>query len=226
MRVSLSALLPTQAAASELGGGLAVRDLALERGGSWLFSDIAFSIPPGTGLVLRGANGSGKTSLLRILAGLTAADAGTVAWNGEAWRAGNSAQRARSLYVGHANALKDELTAAENLAEALTFDGLSISDETQYQALDNVGLLARRHVHARRLSQGQKRRIGLARLALSPKPLWLLDEPTNALDDDGVAMFSQLVSNHLRAGGIACIASHVPLAIAAPLAEFQLGAPS
>ena len=224
MRVSPSALMPTPAAASELGGGLTVRDLALERGDNFLFSAIAFAIPPGTGVVLRGANGSGKTSLLRILAGLTVADAGTVAWNGEAWRAGNSSQRAHSLYVGHANALKDELTAAENLAEALSFDGLSIAYEAQYQALENVGLLARRHVPARRLSQGQKRRIGLARLALSPKPLWLLDEPTNALDSEGVAIFSQLVGNHLRAGGVACIATHVPLSIAAPLAEFHLGA--
>ena len=199
-----------------------VRDLALERGGHWLFAAVGFAVAPGTGLVLRGANGSGKTSLLRILAGLTASDTGEVAWNGATWRTGSAVQRINSLYVGHANALKDELTAAENLAEALAFDGLSISAEAQYRALENVGLLARRNVPARRLSQGQKRRIGLARLSLSNKPLWLLDEPTNALDSEGVTIFSRLVRDHLAGGGIACIATHMRLDIAATLAEFNL----
>jgi heme exporter protein A len=202
--------------------GLRARGLALERGGNLLFSGLSFVVPAGTGLVLRGANGSGKTSLLRILAGLTTPDAGEVDWNGQSWRAAGSAQRAASLYVGHANALKDELTAAENLAEALAFDGLAIGAEAQFQALENAGLVARRHVHGRRLSQGQKRRIGLARLSLSNKPVWLLDEPTNALDADGVAIFSRLVREHLNGGGIACIATHVPLDVAAPLVVFNL----
>ena len=203
--------------------GLAAHGLALERGGNWLFSELGFAIPPGTGLVLRGANGSGKTSLLRILAGLTVPDAGEVRWNGVRWRAGGGAQRAGSLYVGHANALKDELTAAENLAEALAFDGLVIGEVVQYRALEKVGLLSRRQVPARRLSQGQKRRIGLARLSLSTKPVWLLDEPTNALDAGGVAIFSRLVRDHLLNGGVACIATHMPLDVAAPLVEFSLG---
>ncbi len=199
---------------------LAARGLALERGGRALFSGLSFSVPAGTALLLRGANGSGKTSLLRILAGLTRADAGEIYWNSNVWRSGGAGQRAASLYIGHANALKDELSAAENLAEALAFDGLEIDDDAQRRALEQVGLWSRRQVMARRLSQGQKRRIGLARLSLTNKPLWLLDEPTNALDAEGVALFSAMVRAHLAAGGVACIATHVPLAIGA--AELNL----
>ncbi|HEX9390004.1 MAG TPA: cytochrome c biogenesis heme-transporting ATPase CcmA [Usitatibacteraceae bacterium] len=200
---------------------MAVRGLALERGGRALFTGLSFSVAPGNGLVLRGANGSGKTSLLRILAGLTRADAGEVVWNGKAWRGGGGDQRAGGLYIGHANALKDELTAAENLAEALAFDGLKIDDEVQELALEQMGLRSRRQVPARRLSQGQKRRIGLARLSLSAKPLWLLDEPTNALDTEGVAIFTRLVQQHLADGGVTCIATHVPLDLSA--GELNLG---
>jgi heme exporter protein A len=187
---------------------LNAQDVGLSRGPRLLFSGLNFSIKTGEALVLRGANGSGKTSLLRVLAGLTTPDHGRATWCGEKLARGNA------IYLGHTNALKDDFTAAENLADALAFDGVSsiISVEAQHDALAKVGLAERRDVLARRLSQGQKRRIGLARLMLARQPLWLLDEPTNALDADGVKLFETIVNSHLIAGGLACIATHLPLA--------------
>jgi heme exporter protein A len=197
--------------------------LTLSRGPRRLFAGLSFTLTAGQALVLRGANGSGKTTLLRVLAGLTVADGGDVRWNGERWTALCASQRAATLYLGHTNALKDELTAAENLAESLAFDGVAIAHGLQGRSLDEMGLAERHHLPARRLSQGQKRRVGLARLTLSRKPLWLLDEPTNALDSEGVALFSNVVAGHLQHGGMACIASHLPLAFDASVHELVLG---
>ena len=202
---------------------LSATGLKLSRGPRRLFADLSFTLTAGHALLLRGANGSGKTSLLRVLAGLTVADGGELSWNGERWVALCAGQRSVSLYLGHINALKDELTAAENLAESLAFDGVAIAENLQQQSLNSMGLANRHHLPARRLSQGQKRRVGLARLALARKPLWLLDEPTNALDAEGVALFSAVVARHLQQGGMACIASHLPLTIAAPVHELTLG---
>jgi heme exporter protein A len=191
---------------------LSAQDVGLSRGPRLLFSGLNFSIKTGEALVLRGANGSGKTSLLRVLAGLTTPDQGRATWCGA--RCGDKLARGNAIYLGHTNALKDDFTAAENLADALAFDGASatISVGAQDDALAKVGLAERRNVLARRLSQGQKRRVGLARLMLASQPLWLLDEPTNALDADGVALFEAIVNSHLAAGGLACIATHLPLA--------------
>lgn len=202
---------------------LSVNGLTLLRGSRHLFTNLTWTLDSGQALILRGANGSGKTSLLRVLAGLTVADEGEMRWKGDRWTALCAGQRASSLYLGHTNAVKEELTAAENLAEALAFDGVSVSSVVQAQALEAVGLADRLHLPVRRLSQGQKRRIGLARLALARKPLWLLDEPTNALDMEAVALFSKTVDAHLQQGGLACIATHLPLAIAATVNELVLG---
>ena len=202
---------------------LSVTGLSLSRGSRPLFSGLSYVLEAGEALVLRGANGSGKTSLLRVLAGLTAADEGELRWHGEKWTPLCAAQRASVLYLGHTNALKDELTAAENLAEALSFDGVGMSHEGLLGAMNDAGLARREDLAARRLSQGQKRRIGLARLQLAKKPLWLLDEPTNALDAEGVAYFSKLVEAHLKNGGMACIATHLSLNIPVPVRELALG---
>lgn len=207
---------------------LSAQDVGLSRGPRLLFSGLSFSIKTGEALVLRGANGSGKTSLLRVLAGLTTPDHGRATWCGA--RCGDKLARGNAIYLGHTNALKDDFTAAENLADALVFDGVSsnassaISIEAQHDALAKVGLAERRNVLARRLSQGQKRRIGLARLMLARQPLWLLDEPTNALDADGVALFEAIVNSHLAAGGLACIATHLPLAFGNASRELFLDA--
>lgn len=201
---------------------LRAKNLTLTRGGRPLFTNLNFTIARGEALVLRGANGSGKTSLLRVVAGLTVADDGVISWGDVVWKSASIAQRANVLYLGHANALKDELTAAENLADGLGFDGVVTSSGNQLGALDRVGLTTRRDLQARRLSQGQKRRIGLARLLLAQKPVWLLDEPTNALDADGVALFTEIVDEHLARGGIACIATHLTMQIQAPVHELNL----
>ena len=217
----------TTGSAHTLGG----RNLRLDRGTRSIISDLTFETASGQVLVLRGANGSGKTSLLRILAGLTIPDAGAVLWNGERMKALSSTWRSSALYLGHTNALKDDFTAQENLVDALSIDGINVEPAAQLAALDSVGLLDRRRVLTRRLSQGQKRRVGLARLALAlsqtpRKPVWLLDEPTNALDSQGVSLFTRLISDHLDRGGIACIATHLALNLASPVKEMNLDSPS
>jgi heme exporter protein A len=200
---------------------LKAHNLSLTRGPRLLFQGLSFDVKAGEALVLRGANGSGKTSLLRLLAGLTVPDGGRATWGGEPM------PRGIAIYQGHANALKDDFTAAENLADALAFDGVVTNKDDQGQALEKVGLAERQHVLARRLSQGQKRRVGLARLLLANtsfnKPLWLLDEPTNALDAEGVALFEGVVNTHLARGGMACIATHLPLAFGKAGRDLMLG---
>ena len=208
---------------------LAARNLRLERGAHSIISRLSFTVGSGQALILRGANGAGKTSLLRILAGLTLPDAGDIHWNGAKMKALSAQWRAATLYLGHTNALKDDFSADENLLDALAIDGITVARTAQLAALERVGLLDRREIPARRLSQGQKRRIGLARLSLAlsqrtPKPLWLLDEPTNALDRDGVALFTRLISEHLDHGGIACIATHLVLELSVPVTELNLDA--
>jgi heme exporter protein A len=192
-------------------GPLKAEGLQVTRGPRQLFSDLSFEIASGEILVLRGANGSGKTTLLRIVAGLTQPDQGGVQWSGRAWKQKDAERRAVCLYLGHAHALKDELTALQNLKLALALDGIEAGEDACAHALDACGLTARHHVQVRRLSQGQKRRVGLARLALSDKPLWLLDEPTNALDVEGIERFSALILEHAARGGIAAVATHLPM---------------
>jgi heme exporter protein A len=219
------------ASGTKLAHELVASNLRLDRGTRSIIRALTFSVGSGQALILRGTNGSGKTSLLRILAGLTIPDAGTVAWDGQRMKSLSAAWRHAVIYLGHTNALKDDFTAQENLHDALTIDGMNVAPAAQLAALDTVGLLDRRHVLARRLSQGQKRRIGLARLTLAlshhpRKPLWLLDEPTNALDDKGVALFTGVISEHLKGGGIACIATHLAFNLPSSLKELDLDSQS
>lgn len=203
------------------------RALALERGTRCLFTSLNCSIDAGQSLILRGANGTGKTSLLRVLAGLTAPDEGQVLLHGRAVSALSAPARTAMLYLGHLNALKDDFTAQENLVDQLALDASDASISARERAIEEVGLSGCRDVLARRLSQGQKRRVGLARLRLNAgstcKPVWLLDEPTNALDAEGTALFLQTVDHHLALGGIAVIATHLPLALTGAMAELQMG---
>ena len=201
---------------------LAARSLALGRGERWLFRDLSFDVAPGEALVLRGANGVGKTSLLRVLAGLVTPDAGEFLLNEQPCPPLSVRHRDAMLYVGHANALKDDFSAAENLADQLALDAIHATRESQLDALRQVGLLTRRQVAARKLSQGQKRRIGMARLLLGERPVWLLDEPTNALDDGGVALFVEMVDAHLAKGGVAVIATHLTLPLRTPVRELLM----
>jgi heme exporter protein A len=190
---------------------LEAQDLAAQRGHARLFSGVTLSVASGRALAVTGPNGSGKTTLLRMLAGLTAPAAGTIRLNGESLRPFDPRFRAAVAFVGHLPALKDELTASENLASLVALGGGEASRERLATALDAVALTRQRDLPARVLSQGQRRRIGLARLALAGKSLWILDEPTTALDADGSAHLARIVREHLDTGGSAVMATHQPL---------------
>lgn len=201
---------------------LSGEDLSLTRGERMLFRNLSVDVMPHEALILRGANGVGKTSLLRILAGLTRADEGKLLLDSAPLSPLSTAHRATTRYVSHANELKDDLTAEENLHDQLAIDAIQSTHETRLAALNRVGLLTRRHVSARKLSLGQKRRVGIAKLLLCDKPIWLLDEPTNALDDAGVALLLTIIDAHLAKGGAAVIATHLPIALTATTRELVM----
>jgi heme exporter protein A len=203
---------------------LEAHDLAAQRGYARLFSDVAFSVAAGRALVVSGPNGSGKTTLLRMLAGLTAPAEGVIRWHGARVKPFDPRLRAAVAFVGHLPALKDDLSAAENLASLVALsDGEAKSDRIA-AALEAVALGKRASLAARALSQGQRRRIGLARLALCGKPLWILDEPATALDADATALLTRMMREHLDAGGSAVVATHQPLDLpAARAAALALG---
>ena len=187
------------------------------RGERTLFSGVGFSLAPGALLRVTGSNGSGKTSLTRMLCGLLEPAAGEVRWEGENIRALRDEYWGRLLYIGHANALKDDLTATENLAFAGGIAGLTVSRERVHAALARFGLAGRERLPVRVLSQGQRRRAALARLAVSEaQPLWILDEPFAALDAAGVDLVQSLAGEHLARGGMVVLTTHQDARIKAP----------
>jgi len=190
---------------------LEAHDLAARRGTLLLFDGLSLRVPPGEALVVSGRNGSGKTTLLRILAGLSRPAAGRATWNGQDVARHDPATRADTCFAGHLPALKDELTASENLRALAMLAGSAPDDATVRQALADVGLDSRRNLPARALSQGQRRRVALARLPLGTQRLWLLDEPATALDTDGLALLAALVARHLAGGGTVVAATHQAL---------------
>ena len=192
---------------------LEAQKLAARRGFATLFTGLSFRVDLGEALVVSGANGTGKTTLLRIVAGLTAPASGTLRWNGEAVAPLDPEFRRALAYAGHLPALKDELTAEENLASLLLLDGEAVSGEALRDALDDVALARQRELPARVLSQGQRRRIGLARLMMLARPLWILDEPTSALDASGTEFLTRQLARHLAGGGILVAATHAPLGL-------------
>ncbi len=196
---------------------LRAQGLAALRGERLVFAHIAFAVPPGGALLLEGPNGSGKSTLLRVVAGLGRAEAGTLTWSGEDALSDRTAHAARVAYLGHLDAVKPGLTTAENLA---FWAGRAEAEA----ALDRLGLLKLADLPARMLSAGQKRRLALARLALSPAPIWLLDEPTLGLDSASVARLGAILATHREAGGLVLAATHLPLPL--PSAERLVLAPT
>ena len=191
-----------------VANSLRVEGLACERGTRTLFRSLEFGLCAGEWLHVRGANGAGKTSLLRLLAGLAVPHEGAVRWNGvELPRAGDDF-RSAVIYLGHRNGLKEDLSALENLRLAAALDGQHLGEVPVLRALSRMGLRGREDLPLRVLSQGQHRRALLARLLLRPAALWILDEPLSALDTGAVDLIGELVEAHLHAGGLAVLTSH------------------
>ncbi len=200
-----------------------VRGLACRRGERILFRDFDLDLQPGELVWLRAANGYGKTSLLRVLAGLGKPEAGTVAWP-----PGPFDRRLPLLYLAHANALKDDLTVAESLRYLVKLHALDASEPAMAAAIRRFGLHPRRHAPTRALSQGQRRRVALMRLCLShPQATWILDEPYDALDAEGVGLVGGLLAEHAARGGNALFTSHVTPEIGGQVPRIvQLDAPA
>jgi len=180
-----------------------------------LFSGLSFTIEPGEMLQIEGRNGAGKTSLLRILAGLSSPDAGEVRWQGVNTRRQRDVFHQQLLYLGHQPGIKSVLTAFENLAFYLSVNRQSVKGKADadaiYQALENVGLLGYEDVTVAQMSAGQQRRVALARLWLSDAPLWILDEPLTAIDKEGVATLIALFEQHTQQGGMVLLTTHQDL---------------
>lgn len=203
------------------------RALACTLGTRRLFQSLDFTLSPGQWIMLTGANGAGKSTLLRIIAGLVAPTGGQVLWQGEARDARDPAWHARVVYQGHANGWKEQLSARENLLMQARLD-LPAESPAQREAaadaaIERVGLTRQRRLAFVRLSAGQRRRLGLARLALSRRPLWLLDEPTTALDTDGQKLFAGLLDEQAGRGGCALVATHLDFPTASPSRPLRLG---
>lgn len=185
---------------------LTVQGLACRRGERLLFRGLDFALLPGQVLWLRGRNGCGKTSLLRILAGLSSPEQGTVR------------QAGRPAYLAHSNALKDDLSVLESLQFLALLHGGAADAATCSAALRRAGLHDRRHAPVRTLSQGQRRRVALSRLFMQASArVWILDEPFDALDSDAVATLNQALQEHARAGGGVVLTSHLDLTLDDPL---------
>ncbi len=188
---------------------LEIRDATCERGGRTLFQALQCTVQPGQLLRVLGANGSGKTSLLRMVCGLLPPAAGQILWRGEATRALGDNFARQLVYLGHAAAIKDDFSAHENLELACALGGQQVAAPALTAALRDAGLTGRARAPARQLSQGQRRRVALARLVLAAGvPLWVLDEPFNALDTAATAWLGGLVRAHLGRGGVVVLTSH------------------
>jgi heme exporter protein A len=204
--------LPVDAARDLVG-----EDLACRRGERLVFAGVDFRLGAGGALVLTGTNGSGKSSLLRLLAGLLTPAAGRLCWSGVPVAQEPAAYRSAVHYVGHLDATKPVMTPRETLGFWAALRGAEASASAIAGALAAFGIEAVADWPCRWLSAGQRRRLALARLVVCPASIWLLDEPTSALDSDGEARLVAAIAGHRDGGGRVMVATHQPIALDAPL---------
>lgn len=190
-------------------------NLECMRGDRTLFKNINFSLESGGLMQVRGSNGSGKTSLLRILCGLAPPIYGEILWDTNNIRSLGEKYRNAITYLGHLNGVKDDLTATENLYISSALAGVVITKNKVHEALQQVGLSGRESLPAKVLSQGQRRRITLARLLVCDTALWILDEPLTALDSSAIELLRNLLEQHLKQGGMVVMTTHQEITIAA-----------
>jgi heme exporter protein A len=183
------------------------------RGDRRLFAGLNFSVNHGSFVQLTGPNGSGKTSLLRILCGLLAPAEGEISWQGANIRSLGEEYFTSLTYLGHRHGVKDELTPIENLRVSNGLNGIEINEDGALEVLDKMGLAGREYLPARLLSEGQRRRVALARLIVCKTRLWLLDEVMTSLDKAAIALVRSLIEQHLGDGGMAIVATHQDLGL-------------
>jgi heme exporter protein A len=193
---------------------LHLQNLACMRGGKTLFTDLSVVLEPGHLLRITGSNGAGKSSLLRMLCGLLTPSMGSIQWGASSIDADRDSFHTQLIYLGHTPALKGDLSAEENIIAAGSLSGAAITSSMARAALVSSGLGHLASRLARTFSQGQKQRVALARLQLAKdKPLWLLDEPFNALDQDANEALQALIQRHLTRGGMVALSSHQAVAL-------------
>lgn len=198
---------------------LTLSQLGCTRGGRQLFKDLDCTLRAGHWLYVAGANGVGKTSLLRMLCGLAQVESGEILWNGAPIASQHDSYRQDLCYLGHLNALQESMSVQENLMFTSALGGVALAEQKARSVLERFGLRGRSQQLVRHLSQGQKRRVALSRLALSPARLWVLDEPYVAMDEAGIQMLSDLIAAHLDKGGLAVLTSHQRVSVGAHPAQ-------
>lgn len=199
---------PASAAAA-----LEARDISCVRGERALFSDLHLQVSAGQCLHIRGENGVGKTSLLRLLTGLASPESGEVLWNSHSIKKEASEYRSKLLFLGHRDALKEDLSAIENLRMYSAIDGIALVEQDAFSALWRFGLRGREDLPVNCLSAGQKKRVLMARMVIRRAQVWILDEPFNALDSHAVQELQGLIAEHLEGNGLVVLTSHQPLVI-------------